>query len=360
VTADPTLSARDAAARRDFTLNALAWDSRRREVVDWFGGLADLRAGVLRHTSEAFAEDPLRVLRGVQLAARFDLVAAPGTLALCRAIAGTHAELPRERVWAEWYKWAVRARVPSAGLRFLHDCGWAAHYPELAAMVGVEQDPIWHPEGEVWPHTLHALDALVAMPAWRGADANTRAVWSFAVLLHDTGKASTTRHEVRNGIARVISPAHEAVSGDLAATFLERIGAPGWTRERVLPLVTQHMAHLQCRTERAVRRLAHRLEPETIASLAVVIGADVAGRPPLPPAPPETLEYLLETARRLEVSTAAPRPILLGRHLLERGRPPGPAMGALLAEAFEAQLDGAFADLEGALRWLDGREQHPA
>jgi tRNA nucleotidyltransferase (CCA-adding enzyme) len=226
-------------------------------------------------------------------------------------------------------------------------------------MVGVEQDPIWHPEGEVWPHTLHALDALVAMPAWRGADANTRAVWSFAVLLHDTGKASTTRHEVRNGIARVISPAHEAVSGDLAATFLERIGAPGWTRERVLPLVTQHMAHLQCRTERAVRRLAHRLEPETIASLAVVIGADVAGRPPLPPAPPETLEYLLETARRLEVSTAAPRPILLGRHLLERGRPPGPAMGALLAEAFEAQLDGAFADLEGALRWLEGKANNP-
>jgi tRNA nucleotidyltransferase (CCA-adding enzyme) len=165
---------------------------------------------------------------------------------------------------------------------------------------------------------------------------------------------------VRNGIERVISPGHESLSGELAARFLERLGAPGWAAPRVLPLVTQHMAHLQCRNERAVRRLARRLEPETIASLAVVIGADAAGRPPLPPDPPETLTTLLGIADRLQVSDAAPRPILLGRHLLERGWASGPRMGAVLAEAFEAQLDGAFADLDGALRWLAEHGSGPA
>lgn len=356
VATDPTITPRAAAARRDFTLNALAWDPRTRQVIDYFGGLTDLRQRVLRHTSDAFPEDPLRVLRGMQLAARFDLTGAPETLVLCRSIAGTFAELPRERVCAEWFKWAARARVPSAGLRFLRASGWIAHFPELEALAGVEQDPIWHPEGDVWTHTLHALDALVTSPVWRAADERTRVVWSLAVLLHDAGKASTTRHEVRNGIDRVVSPSHETVSEQLATVFLARLGAPGWTVERVLPLVTQHMAHLTCRTDRAVRRLARRLEPETIASLAVVIGADVAGRPPLPHDPPETLEDLLETAGRLQLATQAPRPILLGRHLLERGFAPGPAMGEVLDEAFEAQLDGAFADLDGALAWLAARE----
>ncbi len=359
VTPDATLEPREAAARRDFTLNALAWDPRTREVVDHFGGLADLRARTLRHTSEAFGEDPLRVLRGMQLAARFDLAAAPETLALCRAIAPAHAELHPDRVREEWFKWAAQARVPSAGMRFLRDAGWLVHYPELAAMVGVEQDARWHPEGDVWTHTLLALDALVATDAWRGADEATRATWSFAVLLHDVGKPPVTRREVRNGRERVVSPGHESAGVPLAERFLDRIGAPRWTAERVLPLVTQHMAHLQSPTARAVRRLARRLAPETIASLAVVIAADAAARPPLPPDPPEDLVRLLEVARGLELSDAAPRPLLQGRHLLERGWTPGPAVGRVLAEAFEAQLDGAFTDLDGALRWLAARPEEP-
>lgn len=352
IEADPSLSPRDAAARRDFTINALAWDPYRRVVIDHFGGLADLRDRVLRHTSEAFPEDPLRVLRGMQFAARFELTAAPETLALCRSIRGTHAELALDRVREEWFKWASLARRPSAGLRFLEACDWLANYPELAAMVGVPQEPQWHPEGDVWTHTLHALDALAGFRAWRSADETTRVTWSLAVLLHDTGKPATTAREMRHGIERVVSPVHESVGATLARSFLARIGAPGWTVTRVVPLVAEHMAHLQCRTERAVRRLARRLEPETIASLAVVIEADVAGRPPLPADPPETLTTLRTLAKRLHVANEAPKPILLGRHLLERGWHEGPALGRLLADAFEAQLDGDFADLDGALAWL--------
>ncbi|MEQ1831431.1 MAG: polynucleotide adenylyltransferase, partial [Candidatus Eisenbacteria bacterium] len=187
VAPDPTLSPHEAASRRDFTVNALMYDPRRRVVTDHFGGLADLRAGVLRHVGPAFSEDPLRVLRGMQFAARFELQAAPETVALCRSIAGSYHELPLERVREEWFKWASLSRRPSLGLRFLHDTGWLAHFPELVSLVDVPQDAEWHPEGDVWVHTLHALDALVALPAWRAAEPARRSVWTFAVLLHDTG-----------------------------------------------------------------------------------------------------------------------------------------------------------------------------
>ena len=359
VSFDPSLDPETAGSRRDFTINALLWDPRRSVVVDYFGGLRDLRDRVLRHTGGAFAEDPLRVLRAMQLASRFDFAVAPETVALSAGIAGAHAELAPDRIRGEWFKWASRSRKPSAGLRFLADCGWLEHYPELSAMRGTPQDVKWHPEGDVWQHTLHSLDALVNDPAWREAGEDSRIAWSFAVLLHDTGKPSQTRRESRGGVERIVSPGHEAAGVPPSRAFLARIGAPAWTAEHVAPLVAQHMAHLQAATERAVRRLAKRLEPETITALATIIRADTAGRPPLPPGPPESLATMLRIAEELSLAHEPPRALLLGRHLLERSWAPGPGLGAKLAEAFEAQLDGEFADLEGALRWLDAHPEPP-
>jgi tRNA nucleotidyltransferase (CCA-adding enzyme) len=193
---DPELTPAQAALRRDFTINSLLYDPRRGELLDFVGGQADLRGRILRHTSEAFLEDPLRVLRGMQFAARFGLGAAPETLALCRRIRGSHGELARERIWDEWLKWAVRAEVPSAGLRFLRDTGWLAHYPELEALVGTPQDPEWHPEGDVFVHTGHCCDALAGLAEWQGLDATSRAVYMFAVLAHDLGKPATTQSDL--------------------------------------------------------------------------------------------------------------------------------------------------------------------
>jgi tRNA nucleotidyltransferase (CCA-adding enzyme) len=359
VAMDPDLDPRDAAARRDFTVNALLWDPRREVAIDHWGGLADLRARVLRHTSAAFDEDPLRVLRAMQFVSRFDFTVAPETVARCRAMRARLAELPRERVREEWFKWASRSVRPSAGMRFLEECGWLAHYPEIAALPGTPQDPEWHPEGDVWTHTLFALDALVADPVWQGADEPSRTAWTLAVLLHDIGKPACTSRERRGGGTRIVSPGHETEGARLAPDFLERIGAPGWTGERVVPLIAQHMAHLQAASARAVRRLARRLEPETIAALGVVIRADMAGRPPLPAEPPAELAEMLRMAEELRLSHEAPKPVLLGRHLLERGWTQGPAIGKVLEEAFEAQLDGEFEDLVGALQWLGRRGDAP-
>lgn len=359
---DPGLEPEEAAARRDFTVNALMFDPRTGETLDFFGGQADLEQGVLRHTSGAFVEDPLRVLRGMQFAARFRLVGAPETLELCRSIRHSHAELAVERIREEWLKWATRSVKPSLGLRFLADSGWIENYPELAAMIGTPQDPEWHPEGDVFVHTGHCLDALVDLPAWREADDTARAVYALAVLLHDVGKPSTTARAERHGHVRIVSPGHESAGIGPAETFFDRLGLQNVLRERVPPLIRNHMSCHTHWSDHAVRRLAKRLEPENIAGLCTVMTADHMGRPPKPAVVPPGVVELLERAAALRVRDEAPKPILLGRHLRERGVPPGPAMGELLASAFEAQLDGKFHDLAGALAWIDQSTQaslHP-
>ena len=153
VAPEPGLGDAEAAARRDFTLNAIAYDPFADAIIDPHGGREDLARGLLRHTSPAFTEDPLRVLRGFQLAARFDLSLAPETAAVCRAIAPAYAELPVERIWGEWEKWAAKSLRPSRGLAVLEETGWLAHFPEIAALRGTPQDPQWHPEGDVFDHT---------------------------------------------------------------------------------------------------------------------------------------------------------------------------------------------------------------
>src|SRR5262249_53491366 len=190
---DPHITIKEAAARRDFTINALSFDPRRAQLLDFFGGEADLRNRILRHTSAAFAEDPLRVLRGMQFTARFCLRPAPETLELCRRIASTYAELAMERVWAEWLKWATFSTGPSRGLHFLADAGWIEHFPKSLAFRGTPKDPKGPLGGVFFRHTCHCLDALTELPEWQAADTQTRAVLSFAILAHDFAKPHTTQ-----------------------------------------------------------------------------------------------------------------------------------------------------------------------
>ncbi len=354
---DPTLGDADAAARRDFTVNAIAMDPFTGEVIDPFHGREDLRARVLRHTSAAFEEDPLRVLRAFQFAARFDFTLAPETAALCREISPSFAELPVERVWAEWDKWAVKSMRPSRGLEVLEQTGWIRHFPEVAALRGTPQEPAWHPEGDVLTHTAHCLDALVSMEEWRSAPPPRRRLLSFAVLAHDFGKPSTTQQAERRGAMRWVSPGHEAAGGPLAESFLRRIGAPLETDGPVKALVVHHLAHHHGGggdySDAQVRRLARKLAPATIDDLAAVMAADALGRPPL--AADEVLALISRLRARasaLALEASAPRPLLQGRHLVALGRKPGPDFKPVLEAAFEAQLDGAFADEAGGLAWL--------
>jgi tRNA nucleotidyltransferase (CCA-adding enzyme) len=352
---DPGITPAQAAARRDFTINSLMFDPRTGELLDFFGGAADLRAGILRHTSPAFVEDPLRVLRGMQLAGRFNLKPAGETVELCRRIKGGFSELAGQRVRDEWFKWAEKSAAPSAGLKFLAATGWVEHFPEIQALLGTPQDPEWHPEGDVFVHTGHCCDAMARLPEWRSAGPEARMVYMLAILAHDFGKPATTQAAMKDGRSRIISPGHDALGGELAQRFLERIHAPPAIQARVVPLVVNHIIHFQTLSDRALRRLAKRLEPENIRGLCLVITADSMGRPPLAPAQPENVRQLLARARELEIQEKPPEPILMGRHLLELGLAPGKDLGVILDRAYEAQLEGQFFDLTHALAWL--REQ---
>ncbi|MDR2863869.1 MAG: HD domain-containing protein [Puniceicoccales bacterium] len=348
VQGDPHMGIAEAAARRDFTINAIYWDPRTGELLDPHGGRADLAGKIMRHTSPAFSEDPLRVLRAMQFAARFQLVPAPETVALCREI--TPEGLPPERIFEEWSKLILKGMKPSLGLTFLRDCGWVQYYPELVALIGCEQDPRWHPEGDVWNHTLHCLDAFAAR---RTGEAWEDLVVGLAVLCHDLGKAVTTKKEADG---RWHAYGHEEAGVPIAQKFLERMTRHKELIDSVLPLVACHMRPLELwriqAGDAAVRRLAGRVL--RIDRLVRVDDADRRGRPPLVPEDSPQGKWLLERAAALAVEDSAPKPILKGRHLIGLGLKPSPAFRALLDEAFEAQLDGAFHDEDSAVAWAVG------
>lgn len=347
VQGDPYMSVEEAAARRDFSVNAIYARLPDGEIVDPYGGAGDLAKGVLRHTTERFSEDPLRVLRGMQFAARFGLEVAPETIGLSKGL--TQDGLSQERLFVEWKKLILKGKDFFKGLGFLKDCGWIRFYPELDAMVGCGQDQEWHPEGDVWTHTLHCLNAFAKI---RTGEEWEDLVVGLAVLCHDIGKPAVS--EEVDG--RIRSPGHAKAGVPRAESFLRRMTNQTQLFNEVLPLVRDHMAPYEFYEKAgnaAIRRLAGRVK--RIDRLVRVATADKGGRPPKPwvrPIPEG--EWLMARAVELSVKDSAPKAILQGRHLIDMGITPGPRMGKLLKAAFEAQLDGEFVDVVGGIGWVRG------
>ena len=345
VEVDPHLPFPEASARRDFTINAMGLDPQSGELLDPHGGRKDLEDKVLRHVGPAFVEDPLRVLRGMQFVARMQLTAEPETIALCSTI--DLEELPSERIFEEWKKLILKGESISMGLRFLQSTTWLRFFPELESLVDCPQDPEWHPEGDVWIHTLHCMDAFSKL---RVDDDWENLVVGLAVLCHDFGKPSTT---VVASDGRIRSPKHEHEGAEITRSFLARMTNHKDLLEQVIPLVRRHLAprvfHNDQAGDGAIRRLAK--EVTRIDRLVRVATADMAGRPPKPAEFPEG-NWLLERAEALKVKDSAPAPIVQGRHLIERGLPAGPGFKPILDKCFEAQLDGLFTDLPSGLAYL--------
>lgn len=357
VLADPDCTLVEASARRDFTLNALMYDPSTEQVIDCWGGLEDLQAGVLRHTADSFADDPLRVLRGVQFSARFGFELDPETAALCRSLAGSYTELSTERVWTEWHKIAAKGSHLTAALTTLQQTGWEAHFPQIAALHGVQQDPAWHPEGNVHTHSALAGGKAAELADAAGLTGDDRAVVVFAALAHDFGKVTHSQSEVGpGGDVRITSRGHDEAGVAPAKAFLDSIGTPRHIRDRVLPLVREHMASTSgggMVTKAGVRRLARRLAPATMTEWALVTAADKGGRG-AGSVPPGT-ERWLQLAEQTGASQAPSSSILRGEHLIAAGMKPGPAFAPIMRDAIAAQDDGVFEDEAGAQRWLAAR-----
>ncbi len=345
VKADPNLDYADASRRRDFTVNAMLQDPLTGEVIDPWNGRADLQNGILRHVSSAFAEDPLRALRAARFVARFNWRICPSTSELCRSL--DLRELPIERLEQEWRGILVDSEFPGRGLLALEQVGALKLFPELRALRGVPQDPIWHPEGDVMNHTALCLDAAVA----RRDQMEDPWVEMLAVLAHDFGKAFTTVFER----ARWRSPAHDILAVPVVEKFIGRITKQLGIAEKVAALVREHLRPSQLYYARenvssaAIRRLATRVP---IPALVRVAWADAAGRSQIIPEPWPPGQWLLEQAAQLGVEDRAPKPLLQGRHLIDLGLQPSPAFGPMLSAAFDAQLEDEFADVDAGIEWL--------
>jgi len=346
VTPDPDIAPEIASMRRDFTINAMMYDPIESRLLDFHHGRDDLAQRRLRHVSPAFAEDPLRVLRAMQFAARFKLTLDPETAALCRSLMAEAETLPTSRIWCEWQKWAHSSH-PSYGLRALRESGWLELYPELEALIDCPQDPTWHPEGDVWGHTCQVVD--------RAAQITTRYQWSdkvrelmlFAAVCHDLGKPACTFTN-EQGIIR--SPGHSREGMLHTTTLLKRIGAPKSIEQFTLPLVQEHMTHLHGEpTSKAIRHLASRLEPTNIELWEAMVEADASGRAPSPASRPA--EAWLIQAELMEHEQQKPAPIVTGKLLQKMGIKPGKMMGEIIDTAYHAQLDGLFNDIDSATLW---------
>ena len=360
VTGDPWMSEKEAARRRDFTINAIAWDPRRNEYIDPFGGRNDLARRRLRVVDPAtFADDSLRVLRGVQLAARFELTPDDATARICRGIALD--DLPAERIRAEMEKLLLQARRPALGFELALDLGVIERlFPELEALVGCEQEPEWHPEGDVWVHTLMVVDE--ARARIDDLDRPQQLTLMLAALCHDLGKPATT--EFVDG--RIRSRGHEEAGVPPTRALLDRLDVHTLTgydvRHQVLGLVAHHlkpgMWHRGADPvgDGAFRRLARKVDLELLARLSA---ADCLGRTGDFDCA-ATLDWFLDRARALGVEHEAPAPLLLGRHVLQLGLSPGPEIGRILKAVYERQLDGEVTSLDDAMdaarRLLGNRE----
>jgi len=345
---DPELSPEIANLRRDFSINAIMLDPLNNKVLDFHGGIKDIENRKLRHISHAFCEDPLRPLRAMQFAARFQLRLDKETAELCKNILGEVNTLSTERIWGEWRKWS-HAEFPSYGLQALKDSGWLGLYPELQAMIACPQPPRWHPEGDVWSHTMQVCDQAARIANTNSLDETTTEYLLFAALCHDFGKPVCTKTDKSGQIS---SPGHSEAGIAPAEQFMRKIGAPARLFEYIRPLVLDHITHLHgSPTPRALRRLAHRLEPANIELWEMLVEADASGRSPAPPSRP-ALEWL-QLATELNHHHSGPQPIVTGKMLLKLGLTPGPDMGLLIKKAYAAQLEGVFEDKSSALAWLE-------
>lgn len=346
ISGDPFMHPKDAALRRDFTINAISYDLNKEMLYDPYNGIDDLSNKHLRHISPAFSEDPLRVLRAMQFIARFKLSVDSQTLKLCQSL--TPYEIPKERIWEEWKKLLLKGETISLGLQFLEDCQWLSYFPELSALTQCEQDPEWHPEGTVWEHTKHCMNAFAQNRI--GEDWEDLIV-GLAVLCHDMGKATTT---VQCDDGKIRSPQHDVEGVAVAKSFLARMTEQKKVFDEVLPLVSEHMRPHNLYTnhsgDSAIIRLANKVK--RIDRLIRVFKADQLGRPPIKVTEDPVSEWLAERSLQLELKASAQKPIILGRHLISENLKPSPLFKTLLKECFEAQLDGIFDNETDGLIYL--------
>jgi len=376
---DPTMTIEQACRRRDVTMNAMAINLHEHEkieaamrkgffeeiIIDPYNGLADIKNKSLRAVdAQLFTQDPLRFFRVMQFIGRFEMIPDDQLETICRTMAlrdqQTHQPLARERIFEEIKKMILKSCRPSLGFRWLkkierlHDT-----FPEIHALIAIQQRADYHPEGDVFEHTMQAIDAAAQSDYYHetlwGAAEDEKFLIVIGTLCHDFGKATTTDENLH-------CHGHEEAGVPLAQKFLKRITDDLFLSKAVSKLVRHHLAPFMLLREeagaKAYKRLAAKLAPEvTMRQLGLVALADYRGRNGINSQPltahQEKFDQFINNAEQANVVHQAEAPVLLGRHLLDVVQP-GPQMGELLDKAYNIQIDEGITDVDELRRRVLG------
>ncbi|MCL4361051.1 HD domain-containing protein [Candidatus Dependentiae bacterium] len=344
VTIDPKMGITQALKRRDITINSMAIDLKTYELIDPFGGYQDLKNKILRATDEKFfTEDPLRFYRVMQFIGRFEMFPDAKLNEICKKM--DIKNVSKERIEAEFEKLILKSKIPSLGLRWLQEINRLKEIlPELYNCINIPQNPDWHPEGDVFEHSMQSLDAAAKL---QYNDNEQKLVICFAALCHDLGKAVTTIND--EGIWK--SPKHDVAGVPLAGAMLKRICGKKDIIEKVKILTRYHVEPTSFITNNAklsaYKRLAVKLGDVTIEMLYKLLLADKRGRNgkshvPLENSTKEPDEFL-QKAKEAEVVMHKEQPILLGRDLLDVVKA-GPELGKLVKKAYDIQINKGIKD----------------
>jgi poly(A) polymerase len=336
-------SAEEDVKRRDFTINGLVMRHNTGEILDFVDGQADLGAGIIRAIGEPdrrFAEDKLRMLRAVRFAARFGYEIEPKTFAAIQKHAREVSQVSAERIREELTKLLTEGAART-GFALADSC-WLLPIvlPEISAMKGVAQPPQYHPEGDVWIHTLLMLEGLPA---------GCPATLAWGVLLHDVGKPATFRSAKETG-DRIRFDGHVDVGMAIAKKILQGLRFSNDDTERIVSLVEQHMkfkdvGHMRPATLKRFIRLPHFDEHLALHRLDCLSSHRNL----------EAYEYVTDFIRTTPPEVVRPKRLMTGEDVIGLGFSPGPIIGKILTAVEEAQLNGELGSREEAISFVDSR-----
>lgn len=372
---DIDMTIKDAAERRDFTFNALAYDPLTDETYDFFGGLDDIKNKIIRHTSDKFKEDYLRIERCKQFQSRLGFTIHPDTISIMKEMLAVPSEtnieaneftfLPKERLFEEWMKWCEKGTRHDLIFKFMRDTDLIKYYPALELLKNTPQDGLYHPEGDVEIHTELCLTQIDRVIKENNITGTEKVILVMATLLHDIAKPATTEHKLKRGRMTITSEGHEEMGGVIAREFLTSIGFHDDLITPICNLIANHLAGVNISMitalsgrVKAVKKLSRRLHPATIQQLLYIMDADTNGRDAdlqdwnMRKIPTGASE-IKDIAHTLTLTEKQYEYILMGRHLIEAGLKPSQEFGVILKASYEAQEDGIFNDILGAKIWLN-------
>ncbi len=341
VITNANLSFKEAAIRRDFTINAIGYDFFKQEFLDPFDGINDLKTKTIKYINDiTFIEDSLRVYRAVQFASRFDFEIDENTKKLCKQIVlnGDLVHLPKERIYEEFKKLFLKSAKPSIGFELLRELGVLKYFQELEVLIDCIQDPIYHPEGDVWIHTMMSLDELARILKEENIEDEYKKLYLFyGILCHDFGKPFCTK-EIDG---KITSFKHESLGIEPTINFLSKLTNEKKFIEIVCSLVKNHLTPFQLylaeSSLKAIKRLSLKVN---IEDLCLVCLSDCLGRTIKDKEKcPNAISWLLNKAKELDIHNVPIKPLVQGRDLIKLGFKPSDKFKEILEFAFDLQLD---------------------